>query len=180
MLRPKSIARASCAVLSVSCGHRVATAKTGPSFRISKILPFDKAVPGQIMELQVEGLGGAPPVTLLPADDFQVEVMQDGVKQQVRPRLVLPTMSRERSSDGAMGEMKPFQNVSFVVRHGLHSAGVQIVLIYQNKQSNTLPVTIVDRPLRPVVAGPPVMTMSPSSLAPPSPATRITDLGWRF
>src|SRR6266478_4700964 len=132
MVNSKYIAQIFYALVLVILAQAVATAQTNPSFRISKILPYDKAVPGQIMELQVEGLGGAPPVTLLPVDDFQVEVMQDGVKQQVRPRLVLPTMSRERSSDGAMGEMKPFQNVSFVVPHGLHSGGVQIVLIYQN------------------------------------------------
>jgi len=47
------------------------------------------------MELQVR-LGGAPPVTLLPPEDFQVEVMQDGVKQTVPTALVLPMMSRER------------------------------------------------------------------------------------
>src|SRR6266404_2388460 len=106
--------------------------------------------------------------------------MQDGVKQQVRPRLVLPTISRTRNSDGTMGEMTPFQNVSFVVPHGLHPGDVQVALLYQSRQSNVMTLTIVDRPLRPVIAGPPVMTMSPSSLTPPPPGTRITDMGWRF
>jgi len=158
----------------------LAITQTESSFRVSKILPFDKAVPGQIMELQVEGLGGGPPVKLLPPEDFQVEVAQDGVKQQIRPRLVLPMMSRTKNSDGTMGEMAPFQSVSFVVPHGLHPGDVQVALLYQGKQSNVMTLTIIDRPLRPVIAGPAVMTMSPSSLTPPPPGTRISDLGWRF
>src|SRR5882762_7217877 len=164
----KLITQISCALVVVVFTLAITTAQTDPSFRISKILPYDKAVPGQIMELQVEGLGGAPPATLLPPEDFQVEVTQDGVKQMVRPRLVLPTMSREGNSNGTLGEMKPFQSVSFVVPHGLHPGDAQVGLLYQGKQSNTIPLTIVDRPLRPVVAGPAVMTMSPSSLTPPA------------
>src|SRR3977135_3057846 len=154
----KSIAQVSHALVVVTFALAITTAQTDPSFRVSKILPYDKAVPGQIMELQVEGLGGAPPVKLLPAGDFQVEVMQDGVKQKVRPRVVVPTISRERNSDGSTGEMKPFQNVSFVVPHGLHPGNVNVVLLYQSKQSNLMTLTIVDRPLRPVIAGPPIMT----------------------
>jgi hypothetical protein len=180
MVSFKSLAQISCVLLLVLVTQAAAAAQTDPSFRISKILPYNKAVSGQIMELQVEGLGGAPPATLLPPEDFQVEVTQDGVKQMVRPRLVLPTMSREGNSNGTLGEMKGFQSVSFVVPHGLHPGDAQVGLLYQGKQSNTIPLTIVDRPLRPVVAGPAVMTMSPSSLTPPAPGTRISDLGWRF
>src|SRR5882762_3687140 len=168
MVSFKSLAQISCVLLLVLVTQAAAAAQTDPSFRISKILPYNKAVSGQIMELQVEGLGGAPPATLLPPEDFQVEVTQDGVNQMVRPRLVLPTMSREPNGDGTLGEMKPFQSVSFVVPHGLHPGDAQVGLLYQGKQSNTIPLTIVDRPLRPVVAGPAVMTMSPSSLTPPA------------
>src|SRR6266849_1038436 len=103
MLSSKSIAQISRAVVVLVLTQAVAAAQTDPSFRISKVLPYNKAVSGQIMELQVEGLGGAPPATLLPPEDFQVEVTQDGVKQMVGPRLVLPTMSRERNSDGTPG-----------------------------------------------------------------------------
>src|SRR5437660_5641610 len=174
----KSIAQISYAQVVVIFALAITTAQTDPAFRILKILPYSKAVSGQIMELQVEGLGGAPPVTLLPPEDFQVEVTQDGVKQEVRPRLVLPMMSRERNSDGSTGEMKPFQNVSFVVPHGLHPGAANVVLVYKNKESNLLTLTIVDRPLRPVIAGPAVMTMAPSSLTPPPPGTRVSDMGW--
>jgi hypothetical protein len=180
MVSSKSITQIWRVLVVLIFAQAIATSQTGTSFRVLKILPYDKAVPGQIMELQVEGLGGAPPVTLLPPEDFQVEVTQDGVKQQIKPRLVAPAMSRERNSDGTPGEMKSFQHVSFVVPHGLHPGDVQIVLVYQSKQSNPMPMTIVDRPLRPMIAGPAIMTMSPSSLTPPAPGTRVTDLGWRF
>src|ERR1700681_343348 len=136
MVRSKSITQIWRVLVVLIFAQAMATSQTGTSFRVLKILPYDKAVPGQIMELQVEGLGGAPPVTLLPPEDFQVEVTQDGVKQQVKPRLVAPAMSRERNSDGTPGEMKSFQHVSFVVPHGLHPGDVQIVLVYQSKQSN--------------------------------------------
>jgi hypothetical protein len=176
----KSIAWISCALTVVVFAQTVANTQTEPGFRLTKILPYDKAVPGQIMELQVEGLGGAPPVNLLPPEDFQVEVVQDGVKQQIPARLVLPMLSRTRNSDGTMGEMMPFQNVSFVVPHGLHPGEVQVVILYQSKQSNALSLNVVDRPLRPTLGGPAVMTMSPSSLTPPAPGMRVIDLGWRF
>src|SRR5439155_6703844 len=127
MANLKSIGQFTFALVVVILAQVEATAQTDSSFRISKIVPYDKAVPGQIMELQVEGLGGAPPVTLLPPEDFQVEVTQDGVQQTVRPRLVLPTLNRERNRDGSVGEMKPFQNVSFVVPHGLHPGEVHVV-----------------------------------------------------
>jgi len=180
MANLKSIAQLLCVLLVVILTQALATAQTDPSFRISKIVPYDKAVPGQILELQVEGLGGAPPVTMLPPEDFQVEVTQDGVKQLAHVRIVLPTMSREQNSGGTMGEMKPFQNVSFVVPHGLHSGEANIVLVYKSKESNLMTLTIVDRPLRPVIAGPAVMTMAPSSLPAPLPGTRVSDMGWRF
>src|SRR2546422_10914530 len=96
----KSIAQLLCGLLVVIFVQALATAQPDPPFHVVKILPFNKAVPGQIMELQVEGLGGAPPVTLLPPEDFRVEVTQDGVKQQATLRLVLPTISRQQNGDG--------------------------------------------------------------------------------
>jgi hypothetical protein len=132
------------------------------------------------MELQVVGLGGAPPVTTLPADDFTIEVTQDGVKQRVRARMVTPGMSRTRNSDGTMSEPKPFQNVGFAVPHGLHPGEVQVVLFYRDKPANLMNLTIVDRPLRPLLPGPAVMTPAPSSVPPPTANSRTMDIGPRF
>ncbi|PYS23508.1 MAG: hypothetical protein DMF72_08905 [Acidobacteria bacterium] len=137
----------------IALAPSVLVAQVEASFRVVKIQPFDKAVPGEILELRVEGLGGGPPAKLLPPEDFQVEVSQDGATQQARLRGVLPTLSREPNSDGTPGEMKPFQSVSFVVPHGLHPGAAQVVLVYKDKRG------------------------TPS--APPA-GTRITDMGWRF
>ena len=160
-------------------GQTASIAQNAPAFRVTKITPFDKAVPGQIVELQVEGLGGAPPVTMLPAEDFQIEVTQDGVKQLFSARVITPTMSRERKSDGTLSEMKPFQNVSFVVPRGLHPGPSEIVLSYRGKRSDAVNLSIVDRPLRPVVGGPSIIALAPTSL-PLRPPGTMTDMGWRF
>jgi len=164
----------------IALAPSVLVAQVEASFRVVKIQPFDKAVPGEILELRVEGLGGGPPAKLLPPEDFQVEVSQDGATQQARLRGVLPTLSREPNSDGTPGEMKPFQSVSFVVPHGLHPGAAQVVLLYKDKRGDPMLLTIVERPLRPVIAGPAVITMSASTLSAPPAGTRITDMGWRF
>src|SRR5437660_3709790 len=131
-------------------GQTAGIAQNAPAFHVTKITPFDKAVPGQIVELQVEGLGGAPPVTMLPAEDFLVEVTQDGVKQHLSARVITPTMSRERKSDGTLSEMKPFQNVSFVVPRGLHPGPSELVLSSRGKQSAAANVCLGSRPVPPV------------------------------
>ena len=167
-------------VLLILIGQSLGHAQPNPAFTVVKIQPFDKAVPGQILELQVDGLSGAGPVKLLPPEDFQVEVVQDGVKQPARVRLVLPTASRTFNNDGSTAEMKRFQNVSFVVPHGLHPGPAQAVLSYKGETANPISLAIVARPLRPAVGGPAIITTSPLSLPTPAPGTRITDLGWRF
>jgi hypothetical protein len=167
-------------ILLILIGQSLGHAQPNPAFTVVKIQPFDKAVPGQILELQVDGLSGAGPVKLLPPEDFQVEVVQDGVKQPARVRLVLPTASRTFNNDGSTAEMKRFQNVSFVVPHGLHPGPAQAVLSYKGETANPISLAIVARPLRPAVGGPTIITTSPLSLPTPAPGTRITDLGWRF
>jgi hypothetical protein len=163
-----------------SLGYNHAAAQSTPSFQVVKIAPFNRAVPGQIMEIQIDGLGGAPPVKLLPSADFQVEVTQDGVQQAAKVRMVLPFWTRVKNADGSFGEMKGFQNVSFVVPHGLHAGNADITVLYQQTRSEPLKLTVLDRPQRPTIGGPAIMTMSPASLPTPAPGTRMTDLGWRF
>jgi hypothetical protein len=167
-------------VLLILIGQSLGHAQPNPSFSVVKIQPFDKAVPGQIFELQVDGLSGAAQVKLLPPEDFQVEVIQDGVKQSARVRMILPTASRTFKDDGSTAEMKRFQNVTFVVPHGLHPGPAQAVLSYKGETTNPISFTIVARPLRPVIGGPAIITTSPLSLPAPAPGTRVTDLGWRF
>jgi hypothetical protein len=177
----KSQALITYTLLLILVGHAATTAQNADRVRISRISPYDKGVPGQILELHVEGLAGGANATMLPLEDFQIEVTQDGVKQTIRARVVSPTMTRETNPDGTVGEMKRLQNVSFVVPQGLHSGEVEVRVSYKDQQSDAVRLTIVERPLRPVVASVPVITINPENLtAAPSPGSRVTDLGWRF
>ena len=68
-------------------------------FTVASIKPFDKAVPGQIMEVLIEGLTpGAEPV-ILPETDFKIDVLQDGVSQKAKVRLTKFTMIPQMNSD---------------------------------------------------------------------------------
>ena len=170
-----------CALLLLLVGSVVTTAQNVDRVRISRIAPYDKGVPGQILELHVEGLAGGAANTMLPLEDFQIEVTQDGVKQTIRARVVSPTMTRETNPDGTAGEMKRLQNVSFVVPQGLHTGEVEVRVSYHDQHSDAVGLTIVERPLRPVVASVPIITITPANVpAAPRPGTRVGDLGWRF
>ena len=69
------------------------------SFNVEGIKPFDKAVPGQVMEVLIEGLGSLEGPMVLPESDFKVEVLQNGVKQKAKVRLTKFTMIREMKTD---------------------------------------------------------------------------------
>lgn len=176
----KSIELIASVMLLTFIGPAVTLGQRESTFRIVEIAPYDKAVPGLILELRVEGLGGAPDLTF-PPEDFQIEVTQDGIKQQMNARVVLPMMTRETNVDGSFGEMKSLQSVAFVVPQGLHPGEADIALSYRNKQSNTIKLIIVDRPLRPLVASLLSMATGPTdSSAPSKPGTSFSDLGWRL
>ena len=53
------------------------------SFTVGGIKPFDKAVPGQVMEVLIEGLGSLEAPMILPESDFKVEVWHECVKQEL-------------------------------------------------------------------------------------------------
>lgn len=159
-------------------------AQQPPGFRLTQIAPYDKAVPGQIMQLLVEGLeGGASPL-LLPAEDFKLAVLQDGVSQQAKIRTVTATYRSEPRPTAAAGpgdlKMHAFQSVNFVVPQGLHPGVVELTLSYRGQSGNPIALTIVEKPLRPSVGTVSVMTINTSSL--PAPNTRLqgNDLGWRL
>jgi hypothetical protein len=129
-----------------------ASIQAQPAIRIKINQPYDKGVPGLILELQVAGLGGTLE-TSLPAEDFTVEVTQDGVAQKIKARLVRHTMTAENNADGTQGEFKSFYNVSFVVPQGLHPGEASVLLSYRNKHSDQASLMIVQRPMKPLVGG---------------------------
>ena len=71
------------------------------AFTVAGIKPFDKAVPGQIMDVLIEGLNSDPVSMPLPATAFKVELSQDGITQIAKVRIVKSTMVREMNPENA-------------------------------------------------------------------------------
>jgi hypothetical protein len=140
------------------------------ALRIAEVGPYPNAAPGQIMELRVEGIDEqllAPP----PGDALRVLVTQDGETRTARARTAAPGMIRE-TAPGASGPggMKMFQGMTFVVPRGLHAGEAEVVVSYRGRKSAPFKLNVVERPLRPLVGGTPIRTMSPASLPAPTPA----------
>jgi len=169
------------AVLLIIIGSENVWAQAESSLHILRVAPYNQAVPGQILDLQVEGLGAADYLMMLAPKDFKIEVNQDGVTQQLNPRVVSPIMTRQTNPDGSVGEFKRLQNISFVVPHGLHPGEADVVLSYQGRQSNPIKLAIIERPMPPILGSVSIITVNPMSLPPPPrPFTRVDDLGWRL
>jgi hypothetical protein len=163
------------------------SAQQATAFHVAQVAPYDKAVPGQIMELLVEGLeGGAAPL-MLPPEDFKLTVSQDGVSQNAKIRTVTstykadPRLKNESNGNGAGPmQMRNFQSVSFVVPQGLHTGDVELMLAYRGKHANSISMTIVEKPLRPAVGTVAVITVRPGSMPAPGMKPQGNDMGWRL
>ena len=159
-----------------------------PSFTVLSIKPFDKAVPGQVLDVVIDGINsGATPV-VIPATDFKIEVSQDGITQTAKVRIVKSTMIPEanpkRPSRSAITfsgrQFWAYQAVSFVVPQGLHPGPAEVTASYQGQRGNTISMKIVEKPLKPLVGMTSVLAVGsmPSDRTP----TRIegNDFGWRL
>ncbi len=160
-----------------------ASSQDKPSFRIESIKPYDKAVPGQVMGIHVEGLQAGPAAVLLAVEDFKIEVVQDGVTLAAKVRTVTPTMTITRSENAEESEPRRefYQNVKFVVPRGLHTGTAELRLSYRGRWSNTVTFTVLEKPMVPVVGTMSVLTIG--GIAPNrAPGTKPTgnDLGWRL
>lgn len=176
------------AVLMVTASLTVQAQQS--SFTVEGIKPYDKAVPGQVMEVLIEGLGSLEGPMVLPESDFKVEVSQDGVKQKAKVRLTKFTMIREMKTDGASKpntvdfagmKMRAFHAVSFVVPKGLHPGPAEVIASYKGKRGNPVAMEIVEKPLAPVVGTTAVLAvggMAPERTSEMNVAGN--DLGWRL
>ena len=158
------------------------------SFTVSKIRPFDKAVPGQVMELLIEGLSSGTAPVVFPPTDFNVEVLQDGVAQSAKVRLTkftmvgeaTPASANRNNVDFAGMKMRPYQAVSFVVPKGLHPGPVEVTATYKGQRGNSIGMEIVEKPLRPAVGTTSVIAVG--GMLPGRVPGKIegNDLGWRL
>ena len=123
------------------------------SFTVTGIKPYDRAVPGQIMDVLIEGLSSGTAPIVLPATAFKVEVSQDGVTQIAKLRIVKFTMITETNPqrlnrntvDFAGMKMRPYQSVSFVVPKGLHAGPAEVVVSCKGQRGNAIGMEILEK-----------------------------------
>ena len=157
-----------------------------PPFTVASIKPYDKAVPGQIMEVLIEGLTpGAEPV-VLPETDFKIDVLQDGVSQKAKVRLTKFTMVPQMNSDPSNNttvavagiQMRAYESVSFVVPKGLHPGAAELVVKYKGKRANSITLQMLEKPLKPLVG---TTMIAVAGMMPDGPIKlEGNDLGWRL
>ena len=162
-----------------------APAQDAGGLRITEVAPYDRAAPGQIVELRVEGFTErfiSPPA----GDTLQILLTQDGATVTARARTVAPVMVREsRPADGgALGAtMRSYLGLTFAVPKGLHAGEAEVVVSYRGRRSAPARLNVVERPPRPAVGGASVITIGPAGLPPPpragAAATRAR-LGLKF
>lgn len=155
-------------------------------FTVASIKPFDKAVPGQVMDVMIEGLGSGTAPLVMPATDFEVEVSQDGISQKAKVRIAKFMMTRETDPNnkntvdfGGM-KMRAYQAVSFVVPQGLHPGPAEVIASVKGQRGNAIRMEIVDKPLKPLVGTTGVLASA--SMPPGWTPKKIegTDFGWRL
>ena len=154
-------------------------------FTVASIKPYDKAVPGQIMEVLIEGLTPGAEPEILPETDFKIEVLQDGVSQKAKVRLTKFTMVPQMNSDPSNNnptiaglQMRAYESVSFVVPKGLHPGVAELVVKYKGKRANSINLQIIEKPLRPLVGT--SMLAVTGMMANQPIKLEGNDLGWRL
>jgi len=155
------------------------------SFNVASIRPYDKAVPGQVMEVLIEGLTSGTAPTVLPESDFTVDVSQDGVAQTAKVRITKFTMVSDFDPQKTKGvvdiaamKMRPYHAVGFVVPKGLHSGPAEVIASYKGQRGNPIALEIIEKPLAPVVGSTAVLAVAGGQ-----PSGRLlqgNDLGWRL
>ena len=152
--------------LTVCLAHAAAQSEGAP--RIAEAGTKDAAVPGQIIELRVEGFGER--FITPPGDALRVLVTQDGSTHAARARTAAPVIVREGPPAVGAGSsigMRQYQGLSFVVPRGLRAGEAEVVVEYRGRRSPPFKLGIADRPGRPVVGGAGIVSIAPASMPPP-------------
>ncbi len=172
------------ALFALTCLVHDAAAQAEGALRIAEAAP-DRAVPGQIIELRVEGFDErfiTPPT----GDALSILLTQDGSTLSARARTAASVIVREGPPSAGAGSsigMKAYQGLTFAVPRGLHAGEAEVVVSYRGRKSAPFKLNIAERPGRPLVGTTRVVSIAPASLPPPpgagSAATR-SSMGLRF
>ena len=171
------------ALLTLTASFTVRTQQ--PSFTAASLRPFDKAVPGQVIQVLIEGLSSGPAPTVLPETDFNVEVLQDGVSHKAKVRITRFTMIAEPNRDKTKAHLsgrnvRPYQSVSFVVPKGLRPGPAEVVASYKGERANAVAMEIIEKPLKPVMGTTPVIATGGVPLEGTPMKLEGNDLGWKL
>src|SRR4030095_7874602 len=154
-----------------------------PSFHIEEISPFNKAVPGLIVEARVEGLSDSPTM-MIDSKDVSIELTQDGNKFKITPRtatnMFISKTPPEGGGPGTMPDftkMKALWSFGFVVPKGLHPGEVDVVVVYSKLRSETAKLLIETQPSSPMIGSTSVERIS---IAQVSPGRTSSDFGLRL
>lgn len=144
-------------------------AQPAGGLRISSVFPYDRVVPGQIVEVLVENMGEqllGPP----PGDALRILLTQDGATKTASARTANPGMVRDTAPGApSPGELKPLHAVSFVVPRGLRAGEAGLVVSFRGRKSPPFKLNVVERPQRPLVALTSIVGITPAAVAPQSP-----------
>jgi hypothetical protein len=147
-------------------------AQPAGGLRISSVFPYDRVVPGQIVEVLVENVGEqllGPP----PGDALRILLTQGGATKTAGARTANPGMVRDTAPGASSpGEPKPLHAVSFVVPRGLHVGEAELVVSFRGRKSPPFKLNVVERPLRPLVALTSIVSIAPAAVTPQSPQQR--------
>jgi hypothetical protein len=152
------------------------------SFRIEDFGPYAKAVPGQIIQARVAGLGDASNLMLEPKD-LTVELAQDSTKLKAPARtatsMFVPRPDSQPIAAGPpdFSKMEALFSIDFVVPHGLHPGDVDVVVVYRKRRSQPAKLTILERPEPPVIGS---TTVEIVSVGPVSSTQTATEMGLRL
>ena len=163
------------------------------SFTVAGLKPFDKAVPGQVIEVLIEGLSSGATPMMIPETEFEVAVSQDGITQPAKVRIAKFTMVRDMNAESAKKpnksavdlaggmKMRAYHAVSFVVPPGLRPGPAEVVASYKGHRGNAVSLEIVEKPLTPLVGSTPIIAVGGM---PPGRTGEMkiagNDLGWRL
>src|SRR5215475_13312229 len=132
--------------------------------KIEQVIPYETAVPGQMLSLVVTGLEMESLLTEIPLTDFTIDVIQNGAtfKAQIR------AASQISKWDAKTSELKAGVSLLFTVPQGPQEGEASLSLFYRGVRNGSAKLTIATRPLAPRITSRIIAIGAPGA-TPPRP-----------